>query len=862
MESELFAHLLETGLKLGWDKRYAKWSHHRHQSLLYHSLNVALIVDKLASLLNINKTLVKPLIIGAFFHDFAKESEKFQELVKYNTSSIKYVPKVRKDTVKKVSNLMREFGLNEYELNIALGVAFLSELPGDAEDLLNQLNLPSVPRILQEIISIADAIVSIRSVNEIDSLNKRIKAYGFYFTYHSISTIRGITTQLLHKALERIFTDKGFTPIAYTPYATIYIGKIDSTLPSVSRDELARRVFDEFTNILNSFNKGNIASAIYGEINKTVIKSPRYLLIDGVIEAFWNYIAEQFSDVKATSSFVNEVKYICKDLGIQEENSCRELANKLRAIHYMLVVFKTVANKLKELIIENELEDEMDESSLDDLLWDKLIEAYKLNKNKFKELKVDQLALQTKTALVVKAVKWFAESLGLLETSLSEALGKLAESFSKITEEAVKDMKERYPNLLEIVFMKSFKDLCNDVSHPMLFNPVEEVRNVYKRYFGNKSRDTPLCNICGKPASVKAQEPKIGEGTESFTNFLEAGASIEGENKVWICSVCDLEAELRSLYGIKPDRYSVFYIVPMFIANYDFNKTLWSKMIDAFKVAEFSPEVHTLLRDQWWATKVTEPEGLKWLEDLIVKILKNIFTIVEEAKSEKIIIRKLAEILKKEYEELDFFKMKYEWCKDVISFEDAAECIYKSGKIPVDIDIQLPPRIAFYSNNYLVVFTIRRLKRGDENESIELLRRMFVGLILAKLFQSSVYIPEIELEPIFEIKPRGYLRYVYKTTLRPAFDQLGLEPEGKGYGWVPIHLIDDILIRLAALIVIDDKMRKKQVNYGSNSLLELVTRPPGMVLLRYLEGFNVAFSRKGAAELLEFIRCLDIFSRR
>ena len=110
---------------------------------------------------------------------------------------------------------------------------------------------------------------------------------------------------------------------------------------------------------------------------------------------------------------------------------------------------------------------------------------------------------------------------------------------------------------------------------------------------------------------------------------------------------------------------------------------------------------------------------------------------------------------------------------------------------------------------------------------------MFVGLLLAKLFQSSVYIPEIELEPLFGIRPKGYLRYVYKTTLRRAVDALGLRIEGER-GWIPLHLIDEAILRLSALITVNVRMRRRGVHYGSNSLLELLSRPPGRILLDYI----------------------------
>ena len=148
MERDLSSYLIRIGLELGWDKVYAKWAFSRHQSLLYHSLNVAILTDRLASILNVNEKVKRALVIGAFFHDFAKRSEKLQKRIILG-KKVK-VRKIGKQDIELVSKYMKQLGLNNEELELALGAAFLGELPTDAHDLLEQLRLPSIPRLVQD----------------------------------------------------------------------------------------------------------------------------------------------------------------------------------------------------------------------------------------------------------------------------------------------------------------------------------------------------------------------------------------------------------------------------------------------------------------------------------------------------------------------------------------------------------------------------------------------------------------------------------------------------------------------------------------------------------------------------------------
>ncbi len=857
IDVKLFTRLLEIGFDLRWDKFYAKWSLFRYQSLLYHSLNVALVANEIASFLGVDKRWRRALIVGAFFHDFAKGSKQIQEYVRKHLKS-KTVPKATPEAVKEVSKYIERLGLDPDEVKVALSLAFLGELPRSVDDLCTQLEIPSVPQKLLDIVSIADGVVSIRNLDDVESLNKKLRAYGAQLTYHCVSAIRGISTQLLHQVLEDIFRENGAYPIARTHYATIYITKCDFNVPELSKEEIIERLLKKFLELLNLLGPHKVASAIYGKINETVIKSPRLLLIENVIDEFWKCIVKDLMKCKATSRFYQKVRDsgICEKLGIYDENCCKEIADRLRRIHYMLVVFKSIGSELDALYNKSVAKGRFSPSQR---MWEVFAKEFNLCMEDIEAKELNQMVLQKSVDVVIDSIGWFAEKVKLFEKDIEETMNELAKKFSSITKIVVSEMKENN-DILMAAFREPLLDLCSDIAYPVIVDLFEEANEVYDKYFKSKARITPLCSICGKPASLAAQSSKVGEGTQSFTNFLEAGVNIDKRNKAWICSVCDFEAELRSLCGASPDQYSVFYIIPMLTAGREFNEALWRYVKKAIDVAYFfsDTDVRRLIDHTWWAGKIVE-EGLNWLEALIPKVIENIFTIACEIRGgEESIIKKLTDYLRENYEgSLELAKIVFTNCRDAKSFKELAKCIYESGKLPEGFQFkEVFSRIASYAGNYLVVFIEKKLGYKEESESVEYLRKIFVGLLLAKLFQSSVYIPEIEMEALFHIAPRGYVKYIYKTTLKRTFDLLGIESQDKLGNWIPIHVIDDVLVKLAALIVIDEKMRRNNTNYGSNSLLELSSKPPGRILSRYLSGFEAPFSK--AKEIYELIRLLDL----
>jgi len=221
--------LLQKALKvataLKWDIKSAKPD--SRMSLLNHSLNAMAIADRLIyayekfGILEFSE-MEKRVILGALFiHDFSKADEDISE--KMASGKLDDLPKRLKgrDDVK---TALIKLGLNEVEINKAIDLAVLMEYPSPL-DITEFLLCKSASRKLDRILKLADRFASIKSVE--DAKNKSISqlAEPLEIAIHKVSAIRGISTQLLHRAIQRVAEKGGWIAVLSTLDGTIYLGK-------------------------------------------------------------------------------------------------------------------------------------------------------------------------------------------------------------------------------------------------------------------------------------------------------------------------------------------------------------------------------------------------------------------------------------------------------------------------------------------------------------------------------------------------------------------------------------------------------------------------------------------------------------
>ena len=105
--------------------------------------------------------------------------------------------------------------------------------------------------------------------------------------------------------------------------------------------------------------------------------------------------------------------------------------------------------------------------------------------------------------------------------------------------------------------------------------------------------------------------------------------------------------------------------------------------------------------------------------------------------------------------------------------------------------------------------------------------------------------------PFAEFRPLGAARAPLKVDLIALLRNRGFRLED---GWVSIPQALTLSEILTAAELAEDSMRRTGTGYGRAGLLEVLTRPPGMVLKRFVNG---GFSYKKVGAFLEFLDFLD-----
>jgi hypothetical protein len=143
---------------------------------------------------------------------------------------------------------------------------------------------------------LADVIASAHTPEECVSSASKAAREGIIisqlkFDYSKVSTIRGLLTQLLHRAVEELHLKSGYRAVYWFPEGTLYV-YTDKHHPQafdgVSLKQAIRKSIEEF---LRDVPPSALARASFGELNWKVISAPELLMTDErTIRSFWNYI--------------------------------------------------------------------------------------------------------------------------------------------------------------------------------------------------------------------------------------------------------------------------------------------------------------------------------------------------------------------------------------------------------------------------------------------------------------------------------------------------------------------------------------------------------------------------------------------
>lgn len=289
-----------------------------------------------------------------------------------------------------------------------------------------------------------------------------------------------------------------------------------------------------------------------------------------------------------------------------------------------------------------------------------------------------------------------------------------------------------------------------------------------------------------------------------------------------------MEAQLRALVMSRWSEGEVLFLVPQVNSTPIVFEEIWQRMSVTL---ESIATIGNISDWSWWAERVLKDE----LDVGASMLFANFLTEHLKLSKYEPFIGELVKILKEESENnLDRLLFYYEI--EASDFRDFAEKALRKGVIPPEkireASFRANAAITIVTANYavmLIPFKIRSVYgNAKESETSALIRKMFFGTLMARLLLASAIYTGTPLSVLSaEIYPQGYFKIPKKLGLRPVLEKLGVSNEL----WIPLEKADDVLEKLAAILRAE-RILGQDAGYGKNTLIEIATRHPGMVLAR------------------------------
>ena len=843
---DLVLRLMIIGFEEKWHTKYAKYSREGHQTLLAHSLSTLDAALRLADIVGLDDEKKKLVLVSSFLHDALKADYDWQKAIKKRFE----VPEKfwqhdpsRLDPI--IRRIASKIGLSSDFVRRVLDIIYNIEDIESVESFERVLS--SRPdEIVVDIVELADKISSLKDPREILSLvsRERIKSivskYGLHFEFHMVNVVRGIITQLLHSSVEEAFNERGFEAVVYFANGTIYVGKNVASIDDSFKDEIKSRIVEKLKSFFRA-NLDRLGREAYGSIDQTVIRIPEFL----------------FYDKKTISSFWKQFASIEDDL----------FAAKL------IIIFNGI------LKVINNLDPEAKESA-ENVAW-----------NEFSKIGLPQNMRETIFKLahgskkdIKKSVNDAFKKIENLISGGSEAFRrKLVSLFENITEKIRENLIGTRPELISLDLDRKIEDiatqLMGDLSHPVSIDRVSLIEDPVSEYFKGKREGPPLCVICGLPARHEAVASLIGDGAEGFINALEGGGRLGGKFKAWVCDLCEFERKIRAIFTQSKGKFKrrskilqeFIYIVPQISIGYHEAGLLRDLLEKSFSGWQSGGGI--LGSYLIWAEKVLSSDG-NWIISVVSKLPSSIVGSMKKIRQS--IIRHINKLLKDEKEYKDVIVRSYPQCVDGESIwkqylvdklekirEDLfGELFLESIEDKLDALGAEKEIIADYAPNFIIIGS-PRFEMYNESETSSMIRKIFIGTFLAMVFQVSVILAtNVDVLREFQLVSKGYCNFVPKLLIRKLFDRYGIgftEIRGnKIFGWVGFDNADRTLRVLASVLKTEEFLRSYKTDYGSNTLVEIMKRPTGMVLNRFVSS---GWKKRAILErLLYFLDLLDLYS--
>lgn len=815
----IFASAIHVGLNRNWHSLRAKIK--ITQCLLVHTLNVMSAIESIGKIIGLSEK-DRTIALGAgFIHDAAKAKFEAQQVLTQGKGVFfhKDSDAIKDDELAKALN---ELGIvDETSVKECIAIARSMEELESATHLTDLLKAP--PRNIKIVytVMLADEIASLGDLSSIKTNGKKIERtlakLGLHLYYYKVSVIRGILTQLLHRAMLSLIETRGGIPVSYYPAGTLFISKTPIEEPQ--RKEMQNSLEKEINGYINEIDPAKMGKAIFGGITQTVILAPELLGVsDDTIKSFWSFVSKQrFIQNPQLPPKIDQkmrwLRLVSEKYSLQDEPLVEEKFKEIRAVLYLTQILKEIYKISRQ------------NTEVHEIIVTVLASDLGLSRSKMERLLPELLkvSLTTQAEDGVAIYEELLTSSTVCKLRRSEMIDKIIQAYTRIT------MKLFEENLLELRFPTAdiAESLIEELEKPFML-PIKELSdNISRNYSKGKSSGGISCALCSDTPDVEAPSSLVGEGTEAFTNFVRGGTRLGGRNKIKICKLCSYEAKIRGIFLKDPEETILVFPQVQIGAQMG---NVWQNLINNLLTAQHAG-IRALQDSDSWSTII--------LQEKMNESTSEIFKVLSEKSSgwsSEVIRNKIENDYSESVEGfLQSFGLSLE--------ENQYKTIKELSEAIVNNKIQLPKEVIddlhstladatrFSVNmetpNYIVVI-LSGLRRKKESETSYFLRKLFLGSILARLFLASVTFANMPLEIKFVTHPRGYLEVPRKIGLTAIYKKLGIND------WVTLEQIDEILVRTAALIKIE-KILSRAADMGKDSLYILSKDSPGRILNRYLQ---------------------------
>jgi hypothetical protein len=824
-----------------WHLKYAKFNKNVHQSLLSHSLNVMGVSERIFTIYKptLNESSRYRLLLASFFHDIAKETEVYQYAVDNwldGKNAIEPSDWEQMDPTI-IRNGLKDFmtftNRSNYEKDLDSIIWIITHMaaPESVAHMQNRLSFPPFgdERLLSEIGRLGDRIMSMQSVDESPKIrfDKEILA-NLKFEYYKIGVVRGILTQLLHRTIQNICEKTTAIPIAWFPDGTLYA----TNQPlHIAIEEISPAIRQEFKNLFTEELEEIMGESSYGSLVGTPIKSPEFLFFsEKSVRAFWKRVMnmkfanfnpdkEDSENAKLDNTITNKLRVYNKFL----DEGKKELTAKV----YTSITFSSsqiiqVLNSAKKMVIAQARPSQKTKKELKEEIDEMIIKKVA---SRLECVSPQTIPSISQGSSPEERLCLFKE---LSNTKLFKSLDKWKQRFNQAIIESTILLMHKWKEEVDDPLKEISISLVNDIVKPANIGQViERARNLNEKYCeGKNSGGTIVCEECGNMSEVRATSPPF-EKSETYHDHLVGGQRYGKKNVINVCKLCRFERAIRALLA---NNGYVIIVYPQ-LALSPFQRDNWDKIIKKFALDMIGNYDNKLGR---YLPRITDLS--RWGRIILEEKMPSIYPDIESV--ELLDQNAIKKIISISFEnDIDVAVSYLDSDTEFSNFEDLALALHE-GKAKFNaeglkkLNDSRPERFVYGSPNYILAI-VPNISRNNEPPSATSIRLMFLLSILAKLFVASVSTAISNNSSINSNTNNGYVQIERYPSLQRVYSSIGIRGN-----WIPITELDNIMTRLAGLLLTDGvlKNEKNTPSYGRGQLITISSSLyPGQILNRSLQ---------------------------